>query len=166
MPPNPPSKAHGFDMHIPKFGEKILAPPLSNPGYAIACIKWDFASDPHASDLHYMRLYLSYCLYYICSLYNFRFSVFITHWLSDVSRDGKELDWSNCESVHWVSQCYWQTDFGKTKVPIAQRFSDGVGGVWQWLVWVKTIAKQLRHSNNCVISIWLLISGGMTPPAS
>ena len=42
MPPNPPSKAHGFAMHsmslcdmqISKSEKTILAPPLKNPGYA------------------------------------------------------------------------------------------------------------------------------------
>ena len=42
MPPNPPSKAHGFamcsmllrNMQIPKSEKKILPPPLPNPGDA------------------------------------------------------------------------------------------------------------------------------------
>ena len=44
MPPNPPSKAHGFamrsmslrDMQIPNSEKKILGPPLPNPGDAPA----------------------------------------------------------------------------------------------------------------------------------
>ena len=35
MPPNPPSKAHGFDMQISNSEKKFLhPPPLPNPGYA------------------------------------------------------------------------------------------------------------------------------------
>ena len=42
MPPDPPSKAHGFamrsmslrDMQISKSEKKILGSPLPNPGYA------------------------------------------------------------------------------------------------------------------------------------
>ena len=41
MPPNPPSKAHGFAMSLttckfPNLKKIILAPPLPNPGYAPA----------------------------------------------------------------------------------------------------------------------------------
>ena len=34
MPPNPPSKAHGFAMKFPNLKKKILGPPLPNPGDA------------------------------------------------------------------------------------------------------------------------------------